>query len=82
MKIVQSCQCQGEEVVKLARLVFLQSMQLEAEQKLDAQRLAWIIDINHSSSTQLLQVKGQRAFAAELQRKELENLATAGFHGS
>ena len=45
-------------------------------------REAWIIDINHSSSTQLLQVKGQRAFAAELQCKELENSATAGFHGS
>ena len=48
MKIVQSCQCQGEEVVKLARLVFLQSMQLEAEQKLDAQRLPFRRDIGRN----------------------------------
>ena len=58
----------ASEVLKLARLVFLQSMQLEVSSVPLEGRFAQQRDEN-SQNTVPLQVKGQRAMAAELQCK-------------
>ena len=51
------------EVLKLARLVFLQSMQLEVSCSTEGNR------VDGQNSSHQAEVKGQRAMAAELQCK-------------